>query len=280
MQKTFYSLILHLLIAIPPLAAKDDDPNASEKQEKGAIGIGLDVSQEAKLLPGASVLRIIPGLPAFQAGMQPGDIITKISDKAVTSEEMVPKIIANTPVGNTTYIEVKRQEKLLTLKVKIISRTHIEARGLTDWVKKKAPPLFVTSDSSIYPIADLKAEDAAPIDLLAEVRKPILIMVWATWCVACKQVMPWMDKLAEQNAGKFHPVLISNETADVTTPFFKKLPEGKYTNLDFRETDQGRLHIAYWVDSLPTIIVIDSSGVIKYVTNRFSRPVISKHLGI
>ncbi len=40
---------------------------------------------------------------------------------------------------------------------------------------------------------------------------PILLNLWATWCGPCVLEMPTLDKLAQQQAGKLHVIVISQD---------------------------------------------------------------------
>jgi S1-C subfamily serine protease len=59
---------------------------------------------------------------AFQAGIQPGDIITSLNGKAVTDPNHFNQLISNTPIGSTATIEVLREGRRVTLKVPVVQR--------------------------------------------------------------------------------------------------------------------------------------------------------------
>lgn len=93
--------------------------------------------------------------------------------------------------------------------------------------------------------------------------KPILLNFWATWCGACKEEMPSMQRLhdsAKHNGG-FHVIAISIDRSN-----FKKVDQyAKKLKLKFpilldpdRETRK-----AYFIRGLPTSYLIDSEGKLR-----------------
>lgn len=73
---------------------------------------------ERYLLPvdaGALIATVAEGSPAAQAGIQPGDIVTRIGDTAIASVEDVFLAIRSHRVGDTVEVEIVRGDERLTL---------------------------------------------------------------------------------------------------------------------------------------------------------------------
>ena len=68
---------------------------------------------------GALVSSVTVDSPAVKGGLQQGDIIMKFDGKAVTAMRGLPRLVAQTPVGKTIDIEVKRKGETKTLQVAI-----------------------------------------------------------------------------------------------------------------------------------------------------------------
>lgn len=64
---------------------------------------------------GAYVRDVIPGSSAEQAGIQPGDIITKFGGERVTEKDTLAKLVNKHKVGDSVEIEIWRDERSLTL---------------------------------------------------------------------------------------------------------------------------------------------------------------------
>ncbi len=114
--------------AIPINMAKEIIPQLKEKGRVTRGGIGVYVQ---KLTPelaksfglekdkGALVAEVLPGSAAEQAGIRRGDVIVKFNGKEIDEMNELPKIVAATPVGKEVEVEVIREGKPLTLKVKV-----------------------------------------------------------------------------------------------------------------------------------------------------------------
>lgn len=93
--------------------------------------------------------------------------------------------------------------------------------------------------------------------------KPVLLNFWATWCGACREEMPSMQRLhdAAKDNGGFHVIAISVDRFN-----FKKVNQyAENLNLKFpvlldpdRETRK-----AYFIRALPTSYLIDSEGKLR-----------------
>lgn len=88
--------------------------------------------------------------------------------------------------------------------------------------------------------------------------KPVLLNLWATWCIPCVKEMPTLDALAEQKGGALPIVTLSQDMKgrEVVAPYFAKA---------------GFKHLRPWLDAdmamsmgmnlnLPTTILYDSAG--------------------
>lgn len=91
---------------------------------------------------------------------------------------------------------------------------------------------------------------------LGELDGPVLVNLWATWCVPCVVEMPALDQLASEMEGEVRVLTISqdNRGADVVVPFFEQR--------DFRYLEQ-------WLDPQNDLAVEFSDGGLLPVTVLF-----------
>jgi thiol-disulfide isomerase/thioredoxin len=115
-------------------------------------------------------------------------------------------------------------------------------------------------------VPDLKfaGADGKPLSLADWQGKTVLLNLWATWCVPCRQEMPTLDALEQKLGGPdFQVVAVNIDTRDAEKPkaFLK---------------DVGATHLAYYADSsaksfqdlksigrafgMPTTLLIDPHG--------------------
>ncbi|MEM6753444.1 MAG: HhoA/HhoB/HtrA family serine endopeptidase [Cyanobacteria bacterium P01_C01_bin.38] len=74
----------------------------------------FELNQETGIL----VRRVTDDSPAKEAGLRPGDIIEKVNKQPVKSSAQVQKFVESSTVGDILQIQVKREGKLQTFKVK------------------------------------------------------------------------------------------------------------------------------------------------------------------
>jgi len=106
-------------------------------------------------------------------------------------------------------------------------------------------------------LPDLQFSDTQGNTLdLGEMDGPVLVNLWATWCVPCVVEMPALDQLAAEMEGEVRVLTISqdNRGADVVVPFFEAR--------DFR-------HLEQWLDPQNDLAVEFSDGGLLPVTVLF-----------
>jgi thiol-disulfide isomerase/thioredoxin len=131
------------------------------------------------------------------------------------------------------------------------------ARGEVAAVKVAADP---------KPLPDLTFNDpqGRPASLAGLKGKTVLLNLWATWCVPCRQEMPALDKLqAELGGPDFEVVAINVDTRNPDKPK-AWLQENGIHNLAYYADPTGKLlqtlQKSGHVVGLPTTFVLDASG--------------------
>jgi len=107
--------------------------------------------------------------------------------------------------------------------------------------------------------AEIKNGEGAAAKLSDLKGKPMLVNLWATWCVPCIKELPTLDALAARDAGKLQVVLV-NEDQDgprVVAPFLQKHP---LKNVKSWTDTANALMIPLKAASLPTTILYGADG--------------------
>ena len=68
---------------------------------------------------GALISSVVKDSPAKDAGIQPGDVILKFNGKSIKDWHQLPILVANVEIGKTVPVEISRDGKRKTLRVKI-----------------------------------------------------------------------------------------------------------------------------------------------------------------
>ena len=104
--------------------------------------------------------------------------------------------------------------------------------------------------------------DGAGRDLtLAVFRgRVVLLNIWATWCVPCREEMPTLDALQGRLGGAgFHVLPLSIDRAG-EGPVRRFYDEIGIRNLGLYQAEDLRAMLAFAVVGLPTTILIDRAG--------------------
>lgn len=96
---------------------------------------------------------------------------------------------------------------------------------------------------------------------LSDVRgRPVLINLWATWCVPCVAEMPALERLAAARAGSPLAILAISEDRkgeSVVAPFIER---HRLVALPIYLDPKGSVSHAFRVEAIPTTILIDRQG--------------------
>jgi cytochrome c biogenesis protein CcmG/thiol:disulfide interchange protein DsbE len=96
---------------------------------------------------------------------------------------------------------------------------------------------------------------------VAPAGRIIVLNFWATWCPPCREEMPELEKFSQKYNGKvlFYAVNIQ-ESSEKVAAF---LTQNQYTLPVLLDKD-GEVARSFRINAIPTSIVVDKHGVIKY----------------
>jgi serine protease Do len=114
--------------------------------KRGWIGVRIqEVTQEIadtlglKKPTGALVASVIEAGPAAEAGIRAGDVILDFGGRTVEEMRRLPRIVADTDVGDTVEVRIWRDSKERTLKVKVAALDEGEAQLAQESGEKATP---------------------------------------------------------------------------------------------------------------------------------------------
>ncbi len=148
-------------LAIPAELAKPviDSLRRGQRPMRGYLGVGLQPVDE-DLAPSlglpkdsAEIVRsVVPDGPAARAGLQQGDVIVRVNGQAVTPDQTVSYLVANTSVGSRVPLEIVRGGKHQVINVMVGQRPTEEALA-----KLSGADSGTQTDGSTSPAAPQKA---------------------------------------------------------------------------------------------------------------------------
>src|SRR6202020_2265304 len=91
----------------------------------------------------------------------------------------------------------------------------------------------------------------------------VMVNFWATWCGPCQQEMPLLDQMYK----KYKPAgfTLIGVNVDKEAPPVKQLLERKPGSFPGLWDPANQVSKAYHVDEMPSSVIIDSKGQIRYI---------------
>lgn len=194
----------------------------------------------------ARVTRPVPGSPAADAGLRPGDVILAIDETPVGSAAAVVDLVARNPVGATVQLRVRRDDVVLTLPLTL------GARPDTD----RMAGLLVGAPFPFHPVTALDGTTVTPT-----ATTPVTIVeFWATWCGPCHAAAPTMAAIRDRHADDVLTVYaISSEATEHVADYVGR---SSVMNWAVYTDESGVAEGEAFVTSLPTWFVLDADGTV------------------
>ena len=131
--------------------------------------------------------------------------------------------------------------------------------------------LAAASAKTAPPFAVPNAATGAPFVLADAVKsRPIVLDFWATWCAPCRAELPHLEKLSKKYGGRvaFYGIN-SSDPAKIAAAFARQ------DGLTFPMLSDTDHHVAslYGADAIPLLVVIDTDGKVRAVTDGYSENV-------
>lgn len=144
-----------------------------------------------------------------------------------------------------------RASRSLAERLKPLAKGELAAIGVSNAPKPPPEIVFNGPDGETRTLKDFQG-------------RTILVNLWATWCVPCREEMPALDKLQAERGGKdFEVVAVNVDTRNAEKPK-TWLRENGIHNLAYYADPAGKvlqvLQKSGHVVGLPTTLIVDPSG--------------------
>ena len=146
--------------------------------------------------------------------------------------------------------------------VRLVTVGFFVAFGLAGWACTQNPD-FELKKQTNEPLTILENATVDEIQThLASFKgeKPVLVNIWATWCLPCREEMPSLDLLQSNfklDNLKIFPINIGQEDLSKSVTFFDEL---KIENLNIYYDPAVTLVKKFSLRGLPTTILFDKEG--------------------
>lgn len=221
-------------------------PGTAQAKTRAWMGVELEKTDTAVV-----ARRVIRGSPADKAGIAGGDVIVAVDGKPVTSPREVVAAIQDAGPGAKLTVRLEHAgQKATDVKVALIEHPGDEEVLRLDKVGTFAPAW-----------KGVKAAKGDVADIKKQKGSVVLVDFWATWCSACRAMVPTLNELHEKfGAQGLKVVGLTDDDETAALKIVDKLKIKYAINVD---TSVDTLR-DYSVAALPTVFMVDKKGVIRH----------------
>lgn len=240
-MKLLSALFTFLFLTVPQQAHSQ-----AMIQAKPWMGIMI----ETKANEGVKINDVVPGTPAFKAGLKAEDLVKKIDDTQMTDVRQMIAYIQSRGVGNDVKVEFVRAGKVETLTLKLEAKPDELELIRKSLVGKKAPD---------FKLEVLGAKD--PIESKDIAGKVTVVEFWATWCPACISSHGRLSKFAVE-----HPEIKVLAVSDEELPALTSYAAQAKPKFQIIRDEKKDFVKHFMVSAIPMTVVIDKGGLISFAT--------------
>lgn len=224
------------LLAVGPASA----------QETATPWIGIGIAAGTR---GVAVNQVIENTPGARAGLAVGDEVLAIDGTAVgEATELIRRVRAK-GVGTKVTLTVLRGAKTMKVTLALEARPDQLELLRSHLVGKPAPALALSESNGPFP---------ARLEALS--GHVVVVEFWATWCGPCNSTLPILSTWQQKYGPRGLRILGISTEPLATVAAHAAAKKVGYTVAH----DDGAVSDAYRIPAIPTLVVIDRHGVIRY----------------
>lgn len=219
--------------------------------EPGWLGVALTGRSPNE--PGVIVSNVLRRSPADVCGLRVGDVVLGVNDQRVASAEELSQRISASGAGARANLMVLRDAQHHLLAARLAANPGLEGQLRLGFLDARAPE-FEQVEVARGPLGPT----------LQALRGQVVVLeFWATWCGACRALLPTLNAWHERYQSRGG--LVVSVTTD---PVRKAAQDATELGLQYPVLSDptGVTAQAYQAFALPTLFVIDRAGVVRDVS--------------
>ena len=220
----------------------------------GAPGwLGVALSAQPPNQPGVLVSSVLRRSPADVSGLAVGDVVIAVDGQRVNDPTELSRHVAGLGAGRRASFMVQRAGADRLLAIELGENPGFEGQLRLGFVDAGAPEFEHVE----------VAQGALPPTLEGLRGRVVVLEFWATWCGACRALLPtlnaWHERLQTRGG------LVVSVTTDPVGKAARVAAELGLAYPVLADPD-GSTAQAYQAFALPTLFVIDRTGVVRDVS--------------
>lgn len=225
----------------------------------GWLGLELAVDPLGR---GVEVRSVFPGSPAEEAGIQAGDVVTRVDGEEVRAPAALADLVRELGAGSRVGIALLRRGEPRLVATELVPRPDDDELMRREFVGRPAPAF-----GPLEPVGG-----PAAVSLGAYRDRVVVVEFWAPWCAVCRVITPELTAWHETIAADGGLVLgITTESVQEAAVGAQELGIGYPVLAD----ESGTTTIRYRAFALPTLFVIDRQGIVRDVLVGYDAPALA-----
>lgn len=267
LRATLALLLVAGLLPAPGAQAQQGYPNrgwdsntAAASKRQAMLGARLRATTA-----GVVVEQVVRGSAAHEAGLKPGDTILRFGDAGVRTVEDLQALVRAREPGDVVTVRIARFGQENTVTVVLGSAPAPAATTRPSPSPTTSPAATSSAMGQQVPGFALERVGTTGQDItsLADMRgKPTVIMFWATWCPACKRMLPTLEALKTTRGFTVNVLAISNESEAAIRRYQDRT---SWDNVTMVRDASSRSLRHFNVSAIPQIVVLDSQHRVRKI---------------
>ncbi len=237
--------------------AAEEEPASQAPVADGPGWLGVELGAREPSEAGVAIRDVTPDSPADRAGLSAGDVLLSIDGEVVNRPNDVVRMISQRRAGTRVALAFRRGGADRLAGAVLGARPNMDELMRKQYVGSPAPAFTALN----------AVQGSVPLSVASLRGKVVVIEFWASWCLPCRLTAPklnaWHDRWKAEGL----------EVLGVTTdpPVFASQAAVEFgIRYPVASDESGKTSRTWRALSIPTLFVVDRSGVVREVVVGYS----------